>query len=76
GVAGVQRGQDLVQSLRFKTRRTSLMLLKKKLAIAAGALALVLGSAIGFKAVTGQCPLAALCHAIHGQPSVDAAQVN
>jgi len=36
------------------------MLLKKKLLIASGALALVVGSAVGFKAVTGQCPIAAL----------------
>jgi hypothetical protein len=38
----------------------------KKLFIGLGALALVIASAVGYRCVTGQCPVGALMHKLHG----------
>jgi hypothetical protein len=39
---------------------------KSKLVIGLAALALVVGSGITYRLVTGQCPVGAFCHFIHG----------
>jgi hypothetical protein len=41
-------------------------MISKKLLIVVGSLAILLGSAVGFRVITGQCPVGALMHKLHG----------
>lgn len=45
-------------------------MMRKKLLILAGSLALVVGSAVAYRAVTGQCPLGAVMHKLKGDEQV------
>jgi hypothetical protein len=45
------------------------IVLKGKLAYILGSLAIVVGTGVGYRVVTGECPVGALCNAINGKPT-------
>ncbi len=56
--------------------RSESFLLKCKLVCGLAALALVVGSAVTFKVVTGRCPVGAVCQYFHGDAKTPDATSN